>query len=564
MFQWLFNPVEESSVTVRSTLAAIVLAASALSAPVLAQPGRPAAPVMRDRSADPIPPADYPAYVRTTPPSDATVQKIWDEGMNRSQAMTLAQVLLDQLGQRLTGSPESDAAQDWAVKTYSGWGISARKERYGTWLGWTRGVTHVDLISPRVRSLEATTMAWSPSTGGKPIEGAVIAYPTGITTPEQFDAWVPAVKGKIFLMNAPRISCRSPQQWREFGTEEEIARVNAEQAAMNAEWNQLNTAMGGPRGMFEKLQKAGAIGVLSFQFSNYPGIAKIFGSPNQTLPTFAIGCEDYGLLVRMARNNQPAKVRAFTDSKLLGERPVFNVVAEIKGSEKPNEYVVLSAHFDSWSAASGATDNGTGTITMMEALRILKQVYPNPKRTIVVGHWNGEEQGLNGSRAFSEDHPEIVNGLQALFNQDNGTGRITGLSGGPIAGAGARLEGYLKEIPNEITRWIRFQPTGGQATGGSDHASFVCYKAPAYSLGALGWDYSSTTWHTDRDTYDKVVESDLKNNATLTAMLAYLASEDPTFQPHQVIDPLPTGPNGQPTPWRDCAKAQRSSPAIPR
>ncbi len=541
-------------------LALLALAAT----PLLAQPGRPAAPTARDRAADPIAPDQYPAHVRRDAATNPVIQRLWDEGMNRSQAMTLAQVLLDPLGQRLTGSPQSDAAQEWLVRTYQSWGVSAKRERYGTWYGWNRGVTHVDLVAPRVRTLEATAMAWSPPTP-RPVEAEVVAYPEGVTTPEAFDAWLPNVRGRILLMNVPRLSCRSPQQWAEFSTPEELARVNAQQQEMQLAWNQLNVAMGGNSPVFwNKVKAAGAVAVFTFQWSNYPGIAKIFGSPNQTVPTFAIGCEDYGLLVRMARAGQGPRVRAFTDSELLGERPVFNVVAELKGTEKPNEYVVLSAHFDSWSAASGATDNGTGTITMLEALRILKQVYPNPRRTIIVGHWNGEEQGLNGSRAFSEDHPEVVNGLHALFNQDNGTGRIVSLSGGPIAGAGARLEGYLKEIPNELTRFIRFQPTGGQATGGSDHASFVCHRAPAYSLGALGWDYSSTTWHTDRDTFDKVVASDLKHNATLTAMLAYLASEDATFQAHQVIDPLPAGFNGQPAEWRACTPAQRQPPAAVR
>lgn len=541
----------------------IVLALAA--APLVAQPGRQGPPPTRDRFADPIAPAEYPAYVRRDAATDPTIQRIVDEGMNRSQAMTLAQVLLDPLGQRLTGSPQSDAAQEWLVRTYTSWGVTAKRERYGTWPGWNRGVTHVDLIAPRVRTLEATTMAWSPNTGGRPIEAEVVAYPTNVTTAAEFDAWLPNVKGKVLLLNAPRLSCRSPQQWQEFSTPEELARVNAEQQEMQLAWNQLNVAMGGSTPAFwNKVKAAGAVAVFTFQWSNYPGITKIFGSPNQTLPTFAIGCEDYGLLVRMARAGQGPKVRAFTDSELLGERPVFNVIAEMKGSEKPNEYIILSAHFDSWSAASGATDNGTGTITMVEALRILKQVHPNPKRTIIVGHWNGEEQGLNGSRAYSEDHPEVVKGLHALFNQDNGTGRIVNLSGGPIAGAGARLEGYLKQIPNEFTRYIRFQPVSGQATGGSDHASFSCYKAPAYGTGALGWDYSSTTWHTDRDTFDKVVAADLRHNATLIAMLAFLASEDPTFQEHTVVDPLPAGFNGQATTWRECTKAQRQAPAVAR
>jgi len=515
--------------------------------------------------ADPIPAAELPAYVRTTPPSDPMLQRLWDEGMSRSQASAFAQVLMDRYGQRLTGSPESDAAQEWLVSQYTGWGVPARRERYGTWLGWSRGVSHLDLIGPRTRSLEATAMAWSPSTGRgarpTPIEGEVVAYPTGLSTPEAFDAWLPTVKGKFFAMNAPRLSCRSGAQWREFGTPEEQERVTAAQNTLQVEWNQLNVAMSGGRSVWEKLKDAGALGVLTFQWSNYPGITKIFGSPNQTLPTFAVGCEDYGLLVRLARNGQGSRVRAFTDSRRLGERPVFNVVAELKGVEKPNEYVILSAHFDSWSAASGATDNGTGTITMLEALRILKQVYPQPKRTILVGHWNGEEQGLNGSKAFTEDHPEVIAGAHLVLNQDNGTGRITSLSGGPIADAGPRVAGYLGALPGALSQWIRYTPVGGQATGGSDHASFACHKVAALSLGALGWDYSNTTWHTDRDTYDKVVESDLRQNATLTAMLAYLASEDPTPMGRTVVDPLPGGTNGQPGTWRPCTPATRATPA---
>ncbi len=544
------------------------LLAVALVAPLLSAqtPAGQAQPSMGERNpmADPINLESVPAYIRRTPPSDATIQRIWDEGMNRSQAMTLAQQLMDPLGQRMTGSPQSDAAQDWLLKTYQSWGVTARKERYGTWMGWRRGVTHVDLIGPRVRTLEAHALAYSPGMR-RPAEGEVVAFPLNVTSPEEFEAWLPNVRGKFFLLSVPRLSCRSPQQWAEFGTPEERARVDSLQRELQTTWNQINVAMGGGgRNVWQKLKEAGALGVFTFQFSNYPGVQKVFGSPQQTLPAFAVGCEDYGLLYRMARAGQGPRVRAFTDSELLGERPVFNVVAEIRGSERPDEYVLLSAHFDSWSSSSGATDNGTGTVTMMEALRILRQVYPNPKRTILVGHWNGEEQGLNGSRAFSEDHPEVVNGLQALWNQDNGTGRIVNLSAGPFPGAARRIEQYLGQLPNQISRWIRFNPVTGQQSGGTDHASFVCHKAPAFNLGALSWDYSFTTWHTDRDTYDKVVEYDLKNNATLVAMLAYLASEDPERMPRDVMDPLPAGPNGQPGQWRACAPAMRAMPSATR
>jgi hypothetical protein len=224
------------------------------------------------------------------------------------------------------------------------------------------------------------------------------------------------------------------------------------------------------------------------------------------------------------------------DADLLGEQPVFNTIATIPGSSKKDEYVMLSAHFDSWDGSSGATDNGTGTLTMMEAMRILKLVYPHPKRTILVGHWSSEEEGLVGSRAFTEDHPEVVKGLQVLLNQDNGTGRIVRASGGGLPDAAAHLQKWIDLLPPVYKEQINFGGAGLPGGGGSDHASFACYGAPAVELGGLGWDYGNYTWHTNRDTYDKVVFDDLKSNATLFAMLAYLASESPDQISRERVD----------------------------
>jgi Zn-dependent M28 family amino/carboxypeptidase len=190
---------------------------------------------------------------------------------------------------------------------------------------------------------------------------------------------------------------------------------------------------------------------------------------------------------------------------------------------------MLSAHFDSWDGATGATDNGTGTLVMMEAMRILKKIYPNPKRTILVGHWGSEEQGLNGSRAFVEDHPEIVNKLQALFNQDNGTGRVVNLSGQGFLHAYAYLNKWLSAVPASIRRHIETNFPGAPGGGGSDYASFVAAGAPGFSLSSLSWSYGNYTWHTNRDTYDKIVFDDVRNNAILTAILVYMACEDPEF-----------------------------------
>jgi Zn-dependent M28 family amino/carboxypeptidase len=223
---------------------------------------------------------------------------------------------------------------------------------------------------------------------------------------------------------------------------------------------------------------------------------------------------------------------------------------------------MLSAHFDSWDGGSGATDNGTGTITMLEAMRILKQVYPNPRRTILVGHWSGEEQGLNGSRAFVKDHPEIVSGLQALFNQDNGTGRVENMSASGFPDAATSLARYLSRVPADITRNIKFSFPGAPSGGGTDHASFVSCGAPGFGLGSGDWDYGRYTWHTNRDTYDKISFDDVKNNAALAAMLVYLASEDTVRVSREKRTVFASTASGQPGTWPECRDGQRATPPV--
>jgi Zn-dependent M28 family amino/carboxypeptidase len=245
------------------------------------------------------------------------------------------------------------------------------------------------------------------------------------------------------------------------------------------------------------------------------------------VPTVDVSLEDYGMLYRLTESGVKPKISIRADSKELGMVPTFNTIAEIKGTEKPEEYIILSAHFDSWDGGTGATDNATGTITMLEAVRILKKVYPNPKRTIIVGHWGSEEQGLNGSRAFVADHPEIIKNIQAVFNQDNGTGRVVDLSGQGFLHAYDYLNRWLSPVPNAIRSEIKTNFPGSPGGGGSDYASFVAAGAPAFNLSSLNWSYGTYTWHTNRDTYDKIVFDDVQSNAILTAILVYMASEDP-------------------------------------
>jgi carboxypeptidase Q len=454
------------------------------------------------------------------------IDAIMKEETTNSQLEKLAHELLDGIGPRLVGTPQMKQANDWAVAKYKSWDIQARNEKWGEWRGWERGVSHIDMVSPRVKSLEGTQLAWSPGMK-KAVTAEVIVLPD-LADSVAFKQWLPKAKGKFIMVSVCQPTGRPDYNWKEFATADSFEKMKAERTVITEAWTKRISKTGyTAKTLPVALEKAGAAGILTSYWSAGFGVDKIFGANTKIVPTVDIALEDYSLLYRLSESGSKPTISLHTESKELGVVPTFNTIAEIKGTEKPEEYVILSAHFDSWDGGTGATDNGTGTLTMMEAMRLLKKFYPNPKRTILVGHWGSEEEGLNGSRAFVEDHPEIVKNLQALFNQDNGTGRVVNLSGQGFADAKDYLGRWLAAVPDTIKNRIKTNFPGQPGGGGSDFASFVAAGAPGFSLSALNWSYSSYTWHTNRDTYDKIVFDDLRNNAMLAAMLAYMASEDP-------------------------------------
>lgn len=453
------------------------------------------------------------------------------ETSDPSNLKSMATELLDGIGPRLVGTPQMQKAHDWAVAKYKSWGIEARNEKWGEWRGWERGITHVDLIAPRVKSLEGMMLAWSPGTNGKTVTAETILL-AEVADSAAFQKWLPNVKGKFVLLSAMQPSGRPDYNWEQYGLKESIEKNREDRRNAMTSWNRRVSKTGmNTRSLALALEKAGAAGLIQSNWSQGFGVNKIFGASTKKIPTIDISLEDYGLLYRLTENGQKPQLSVRCDAKDLGVAPTYNTIAEIKGSEKANEYVMLSAHFDSWDGASGATDNGTGTITMMEAMRILKKILPNPKRTILVGHWGSEEQGLNGSRAFVEDHPEIVKHLQALFNQDNGTGRVVNISGQGFMHSYDFIQRWLSVAPDSVKARIQTSFPGSPGGGGSDHASFVAAGAPGFSLSSLSWSYGNYTWHTNRDTYDKIVWDDVQNNVLLTVILAYMASEDDQFLP---------------------------------
>ena len=486
---------------------------------------------------------------------DPIVQKMLDEETNNSQLKQIAHELLDKIGPRLVGSPKMQQANDWAVAKYKSWGIDARNEKWGEWRGWERGISHIDMVAPWVKSLAGTQLAWSPSTKGKTITADVIILPD-LAESLAYTAWMPSVKGKFVMINMAQPTGHPDSDWKEYGTEKSIKKMNDERDSLTKAWaGRISKTGYNTRTLPAALEKAGAAGILTNYWSKEYGADKIFGANTKTIPTVDISLEDYGLVYRLVDNGTPVKLNIRTDSRETGVQTTYNTIAEIKGTEKPDEYVLLSAHFDSWDGGTGATDNGTGTLVMMEAMRLLKKFYPNPKRTIIVGHWGSEEQGLNGSKSFAEDHPEIMKGLQASFNQDNGTGRVENISGQGFLHAYEYLQRWLEAVPLDVKKDIKTTFPGFPSSGGTDNASFVAAGAPAFGLSSLSWGYFSNTWHTNLDTYDKVVFDDVQQNVILTAVLAYMASEDPSFF-NREKSVLPVSPfTGQPGKW-----PQMSSP----
>jgi len=503
---------------------------------------------------------------------DPVLTRIQTMEFDSSRTEKLAHAMFDSLGPRLTGSPDLKRANDWLVAMYKSWGIEARNERVGTWRGWRRGYSHIDLVYPRVRTLEGTMLAYSPGTGKKDVTAPTVILPRFKDSTE-FVKWLPAAKGKLVLVAAPLPTCRPSEDWAANATAESKEKMDSARAQIRREWTGRNirgtgsSLSLGTGDLGIRMEKAGIAGMITSRPKDAWGTIEIFETYNTKAPAIALSCEDYGLVFRLTESGANPRITMNLDAELLGEQPVYNTVAMIRGTEKPDEYIVLSAHLDSWDGSSGATDNGTGTVTMLEAMRLLKQVYPKPRRTILVGHWVGEEEGEVGSRAFTEDHPEVIKGLQALFNQDNGTGRIVRISGAGLPDAALHMTRWISSLPREMQLDNLYRAPGLPAGGGSDDFAFACYGVPAFNLNALSWDYGNYTWHTNRDTYDKIVFDDLKSNVILTASLAYLASEDPSFIGRERVDLAALAATdstmagrrrgGLPRTWPECTKAPR-------
>ena len=500
-------------------------------------------------------------------PDDSILSRMLDRGRDQTQTKRDAHHLLDVIGPRLTASPADLAAHDWLLATYKQLGLEAWNETHTKYRGWRRGVTHVDLMTPRVRTLEAVAMAWSPGTN-TPVEAPVVILPS-FENAQDFQKWLPTVRGAFVMVSPPDSTCRPLENWKSFAKPGSVELMETERKKTYSDWLAAFDKIGVTTKDFPgTLESAGSAGLLvknwwkeyaSAEPLDAWGVNVVMDATSEHVPMVNLSCEDYGLLWRLAENGDRPRVKISVDAQFLGDSPVENTIARIPGTALPNETVVLTAHLDSWDAGSGATDNGTGTLKMLGAMRILRDLYPKPRRTILVRHWSGEEENLSSTRNVMADMTRIASGVKLVMNQDVGTGRATALFvQGPLA-AKDFLERFAKRLPAEVGGELTIE--GPKAGGyGADGA---CSGFPVVNLWPMNkpakdytWSYIPYTWHTNRDTYDKVIFEDIQFDATLVAMLAYLASEEPRGTP-RTQDTFTDEKTGQPVTLPLCSDMNR-------
>jgi len=509
-------------------------------------------------------------------PDQQVLWKIRQEGTTNSQIMRTLHVLTDVHGPRLTGSPSLKAAGEWAIEQMQSWGM--KNGHLEPWNfghpGWTNERLAAYIVSPVKDTLVAEVLAWTPGTNGA-VKGAALQVtlprqPTREELAAHLESLKATVKGKIVLVNAPAVVpvTFSPAPLRrEDG--DVIAQMNATPAAQagrgggpppaaqnqapprrpltaNELEEQLNAFLA-TSGVLVRITDAGRDHGQIRAFHN-----RTFDE-TKAPPIVVMRNEDYGRIWRLLDDKRAVELEFDIVNRWYPEgRTAYNVVAEIPGSNKADEVVMLGGHLDSWHAATGSTDNAIGVSVMMEAARILTAIGVKPRRTIRVALWSGEEQGLLGSQAYVrehfgsfEDQKPAFSKLAAYFNIDSGTGRARGLTlfGPPEAAT------VLREALSSFTDLglLGVTTTRSRQAASTDAFSFAAAGLPGVNALQDPIEYQSYTWHTNLDTYERVVEEDVKKSAIVMAAAVYQLAMRNDLLPRFTDEQMPRRP-GAPAP----------------
>jgi carboxypeptidase Q len=518
-------------------------------------------------------------------------QRIRNEGLNNSHVMEFAGALTDDIGARLTGSPEVMKANEWVRDTLTKIGLeNAHLEDWGEFgMGWQQLNTWARMVRPDTAVLILQATPWSSSTHGA--DGAVgpatgdVVY-VSIQSEKDFDEYKGKLAGKVVLFGAMRPAPPVDKALFERYTDEQLAEIAQYEVSPNAGVSpemRERMRMYVQRGqLMDKIaqffadEKVAAVIEPSRDAANGGGSGGTFFDDNGAtlgrrpyladhkvnVPVAVAAIESYGRLYRLTQAHVPVAVQIDVETNFTGDHVHgYDTIAEIPGTDPKlkDQVVMLGGHLDSWIAGTGATDNGAGTIVAMEAVRILKAVGVKPRRTIRIALWTGEEQGIFGSRGYCRDHfgsaklstaPDQVNLpdylrravgplevkpeqklISAYFNVDNGSGKIRGIytqGNAAIAPIFAQWIAPLKDL-GVTTISLR-------NTGGTDHLSFDAVGIPGFQFIQDSLDYESRTHHSNQDVYERLQPADLKQIATVEAIFVYNAAMRDQMLPRK---PLP-------------------------
>ncbi len=479
------------------------------------------------------------------------LSRIRKEAMERSQIMKTMHMFTDLYGPRLTGSPNHKAAAEWAVKQMTAWGLeNAHLEPWDfKHPGWSNERLTAHLISPVKDPLVCEVLAWTPST-----KGTVQAKAYQLPLPErpsqeQLDIFLnnhkTKVRGKIVLIGKPAViavNLNPPAKRQSDAQAEQRYGPNARPSAFptpsptpanaprplsNRQLNEQLDAFLKANGAEVRVNDAGR------EFRQIRAFNNQTFDVSKAIPTVVMSNEDFGRISRILNDGTEVVLEFNIVNRVYPEGVTsYNTIGEIRGSDKADEVIMLGGHLDSWHAATGATDNAIGCSIMMEAARILKTLGVKPRRTIRVALWSGEEQGLLGSQAYVKEHfgsfEDLKPGYEKFggyFNIDSGTGRVRGASVfGPPAAASI-LRNILE--PFKADGVVGAVTSRSRRLGGSDNTSFSQAGLPGIGLGQDPIEYQSHTWHTNLDTYERILEDDVKKDAMVVAWAVYqLAMRD--------------------------------------
>jgi hypothetical protein len=510
--------------------------------------------------------------------TDDLLSRIRKEATERSQIMKTMHMFTDVYGPRLTGSPNHKAAAEWAVKQMTAWGLeNAHLEPWDfKHPGWLNERLTAHLISPVKDPLVCEVLAWTPSTKGTVQAAAYQLVLPERPTQEQLTMVLnnhkAKVRGKIVLVGKPAsipVNLNPPakrqtdeQAQQRFGPNARpfsfpspsptpTPAPNAPQPLTNRQVDeQLDTFLK-ESGALVRVNDAGR------EFRQIRAFNNRTFEVNNVIPTVVMSNEDFGRISRILDDGTPVVLEFNIVNHVYPEGATsYNTIAEIRGSDKADEVIMLGGHLDSWHAATGATDNAIGCTIMMEAARILKTLGVKPRRTIRVALWSGEEQGLLGSQAYVKEHfgsfEDAKPGYEKFggyFNIDSGTGRVrgAGVFGPPEAAV------IMRDIlaPFKDDGVVGASATRSRRLGGSDNTSFNQAGLPGIGMGQDPIEYGTHTWHTNLDTYERILEDDVKKDAIVVAWAVYqLAMRDdllPRFSKSE-MPPKPPEENPQPTP----------------